>query len=192
MALRIPYGLDPDETWEIDFAEASAQRAVEEIGEKAAALKVAAEAEKDEAKRATLLAGVKAAEETKAKLEGELAAYVRGAGTIFIVGPLPNGKRAELLGESYEVTKIAPGKDHSVRDTSWSEEVVRWTVRGHRNFKSGKSGKDLPFHTETADFAGEKRTVVGRKTLEAYGRFIGELALVALRSQRLDEAGKNA
>jgi hypothetical protein len=192
MALHIPYGLDPDETWEVDFAEASAQRAIEEITARAADLKLAAEEAKDPEKKVAILAGVKAAEEAKAKLEGDLATYVRGTGTIFIVGPLPNGKRAELLGESYEVNRIAPGKDHSVRDTAWSEEVVRWTVRGHRNFKSGKSGRDLPFHTEEASFAGEKRSVVGRKTLEAYGRFIGELALVVLRSQRLDEAGKNA
>ncbi len=198
MALRIPYGLDPDETWEVDFVEASAQRAIERFTRTAEELEEAAKTERDPEKKAAILNGVKAAKEGRTKLAADLVKYERGTGPIFVLGPLPNAKRAEFLGESYEVGKIQADKEREVRDTAWSEDVVRWSVRGHRNFFDGKARdedgnqKELVFVAEEVPFCGEKRKVVGRRTLEAYGRFIGELALVVLRSQRLDEAGKNA
>lgn len=191
MGLQIPYGIDPDETWELDFVEASARRTIGRLEEELAKAKERAEKEKDEKKRETLLDQVKAAEDAKAKLETDLAGYTPGTGPIFTLGPIPNGKRAELLGETIEVERAEGPKEAAIKDTAWAENVVRWSVRGHRNLKSGKSGKALPFHTEKVSFAGEEREVVARKTLEAYGRFLGDLALVVLRSQRIDEAGKN-
>jgi hypothetical protein len=186
------FGLDPDETWEIDFSLEAGRMTLEGLGRALTKRRAELAAEKDEAKRAALEGVIASAEKAAANLEADLASYEPGCGPVFVVGPIPNGKRAEIDGESYEALRLADGKEKLARDRAWAESIVRWAVRDHRGFLSGKSRKPIPFVTEEVDFAGGKRTVVARRTLEAYGPILGDLALLILRSQRIDEAGKNA
>lgn len=204
MALPIIYGIDPDETWEVDFLAAQARRLIRanRAGAEAArndAAKIdperTPEAEREAAatRKGALEKAAAFCNEKAAKLEADLAAYQPGSGPVFLVAPLPNGKRGELIGEAQEVARLDDGKECASRDLAWSEQVVRWSVRGHRNLKK-RNGQEIPFASEDLDWAGEKRKVVGRKTLEAYGAtgILGSLALLILDSQRIDEAGKNA
>lgn len=204
MALRIPYGVDPDETWEVDYVQESARRLIRANRAAAAVAREEAqridpdrlpEGERQAARERVerVLAAAAACDAQAAKLEADLAGYTPGSGPVFVVGPLPNGKRGEIRGEGLEVARLGEGKDANARDERWAEEVVRWSVRGHRGLKS-RRGAELPFVPETITWAGEPRQVVSRKTLEAYGasRVLSELALLVLDSQRLEEAGKNA
>ncbi len=197
MALPKAYGLDPDETWEIDFSLEAGRMALESMKRSLERNRNALAAEQDEAKRAAFGTIVAAVEKAIAKSEAEIAAYVPGpTSAVFVVGPIPNGKRAELDGAQYEALRLE-GKAKIASDRAWAEQVVRWGVRGHRNFLDGKRDvetgerKPIEFCAEEVDFAGGKRTVVSRRTLEAYGPILGDLALIVLRSQQIDEAGKN-
>lgn len=177
--MLIPYGLNPDETWEIDFASVRAKAAIRDL--RAAVERMR---EKDPEMSMRL-------EGRAVALEAELAAYEPGSGPIFTVGPIPNGMRAEVAGEAAAIGEVVDPVDHERRDVAWSEKVVRWSVRGHRNLRS-RNGTEVPFATEEVEWDGRKRKLVARATLEAYQMILGDLALACLRSQRLDEAGKNA
>jgi hypothetical protein len=175
----IPYGLNPDETWEIDFAAERAKSTVQDL--RGAAARVT---EKD-------ATAAKRIEEQAAALEAELAAYVPGSGPVFVVGPIPNGMRAEIAGEAQALGSVTDDVEHARRDVAWSEKVIRWAVRGHRNLRTAR-GAEVAFEAEEVEWDGRKRKLVARPTLEAYQPILGDLALACLRSQRLDEAGKNA
>jgi hypothetical protein len=185
------FGLDPDETWEIDFSLEAGRMTLDGLTRAIEKRRAEIAAEKDEAKRAGIEGALAAAEKAAAKLRADLASYEPGCGPVFIVGPIPNGKKAEIDGDQYEALRLDDGKEKLARDRAWAAEVVRWSVRNHRNFLSAKSRNPIPFVTEEVDFAGAKRTVVARRTLEAYGPILGDLAILVLRSQRIDEAGKN-
>jgi hypothetical protein len=191
MSLLIPYGVDPDETWEIDFARALAERTIRLSREVAKRVLENAAKEPDAKKKATLERAAKLSAEKVEALEVDLAKYEPGSGPVFIVGSIPNGKRGELAGEAYDVSRIEEGKTRGARDDAWAAEVVRWTVRGHRNLRR-RDGAEIPFAAETMKWNGEDRQVPSRRTLEAYGPILSDLALTILDSQRLDEAGKNA
>lgn len=193
MATRIPYGIDPDETFELDFCLEQATGLVEirerilRNAKERATRGDAVEGASKPGAETELLTAEKALEAARA----ELAAYVPGTGPIFVVGHIPNGKRAEISGESGELAQLGPGSATEKRGREWSEGVVRWAVRGHRNLTT-RSGKTIPFVTVEETWLGEPRQLVARKTLEAYQVVIDELALLILRAQRLGETGKNA
>lgn len=182
----IPYGVNPDETWELDFPAVRAKRQIEKL--RAAAERLRAKAEKPGGE-----ASLEAANELdrkRAALEAELAEYKPGTGPIFVVGHMPNALRAEIIGESDEIIALPPGVEGSRRDTAWCEKVVRWTVRGHRGLRTA-SGVEVPFVAEAFTWEGQARSAPSRQTLEAYQEILGDLAPLALLGQRLDEAGKN-
>lgn len=205
--LPVVYGIDPDETWEIDYVAATTRRTIDSLRAHAKALReraagtdasLAPDAKTVEegaalaaAVRVDLEARAADAEAKASAAEADLAGYVPGSGPVFVVGSIPNGKRAEILGESIETQRMEHGTEALVRDRKWSETVVRWGVRDHRNLLSGKSKQPIPFRPETIAWDGEERKVPGRKTLEAYAPILGDLALLVLDSQRMDEAGKN-
>lgn len=189
--LRRAYGVDPDETWELDYSLEEGRFTLDALRREVASARADAEREQDPKKRSALEASAAAAASAADKLEADLAAYVPGSGPIFIVGPIPNGKRAEIRGDSLELVKLPSGRERSQRNRELDELVVRWGVRGHRNLLSGRSAKPIPFETEDAPFAGGTRKVVSAQTLEAYGPILTSLALLVLRSQEIDEAGKN-
>jgi hypothetical protein len=183
MALPMVYGIDPDETWELDFIAEEGRLTLEMLRRHIDRMKADSVAD---------AAALEGAEAKAAALERDLAAHASGAGPVFLLGAIPNGKRAEIQGDSMEVLKLPEGRERLVRDREWAENVVRWGVRGHRNLVSGKSKKPIAFATEDVTWWGEKRQVPSRKTLEAYGPILGDLAILILRSQRFDEAEKNA
>lgn len=190
--LRRAYGIDPDETWEIDYSLEEGRFTLDALRREIERLLGDLAKEEDPTKRKALEHAVTSATATADRLEADLAAYAPGTGPIFIVGPIPNGKRAEIRGDSVELVRLDPGRERSQRSRDLDELVVRWGVRGHRNLLSGRSKKAIPFETEEVPFAGGTRKVVATSTLEAYGPILSSLALLVLRSQDLDEAGKNA
>ncbi len=190
MALPIPYGVDPDETWEIDLTRVLAERGIELGRAVARNVREKAAKETDAKKRTELEAVAKASEDGSTKLEADVAAYVPGSGPVFTVGPIPNGKRGAVAGEGVELSRLTDARERGERDDAWSAEVVRWAVRGHRNLRR-RDGTEIPFISEAVKWVGVERQVVSAKTLEAYGPFLGDLALAILESQRLDEARKN-
>jgi hypothetical protein len=188
--MLVPYGLNPDETWELDFAAARAKR---EIG----LLRSTAEFIQEKAQRTADAEAKKAHEATAADLEqkakalqAELAAYFPRSGPIFSVGAIPNGMRAEIAGERQEIDRLDGGAEKSRRELAWAEKIAHWAIRGHTNLLQ-RSGVAIPFKAETVQWAGRARTAPDRDTLEAYQPILHDLALLALESQRLDEAGKN-
>lgn len=191
MALLKAYGIDPDETWELDFALEDGRFTLEALRREVERGRAALEKEQDGEKRKASETRIAAAEKAIPALEADLAAYEPGSGPVFTVGSIPNGKRAEIQGDELEVFRLPDGKDRIVRDRAWAELVVRWSVRGHRGLRSLKTQKEIPFRSEAVEFAGEQRQLVSRKTLDAYGPIIGRLAVLVLRSQQLDEAEKN-
>lgn len=190
--LRRAYGIDPDETWEIDYSLEEGRFTLDALRREIERLLGDLAKEEDPTKRKALEHAVTSATATADRLEADLAAYAPGTGPIFIVGPIPNGKRAEIRGASAEVAALASGRDRSHRLREIDELVIRWGVRGHRGLVSGRSGKPIPFTTETVPFAGGSRAIVSEATLEAYGPILSSLAFLVLRSQEIDEAGKNA
>lgn len=184
--IKIPFGIDPEETFELDYCLALGRYEVENAEARIEQLRGKSDPAKAEetAKRLELL------ERMLQSAKEDLAAYVPGSGPIFMVGHIPNGKRAEIGGESLALLKIEGEVESAKRNREWAENVVRWAVRGHRNLKTA-SGADVAFITETDKWLGAERAVVGRKTLEAYQLVIDDLAILVLRAQRLGETGKN-
>jgi hypothetical protein len=193
MALRFPRGIDPSETWDLDYVQAEGRHRLAVLKASIARQKEDAPKVESAEKRAALEAALARAEKAAATLEADLATYERGSGPIFVIGHIPNAKRAELSGDYDEVAALADGKEYRVRDRAWAESVVRWSVKGHRNLISD-TGKPILFETEEAEFGGAKVQVVARQTLEAYGAFnlLTALPLLILSAQQIDEAGKNA
>lgn len=188
MAL-IPYGVNADEVWQLDFAAARGRRDLEIHRDAIERSRQLAAREADEAKREGLARAVAELEKKAAALEADLAAYVPGSGPVFQVGHIPNALRAELVGEAQEIDQ-ATGAERMRRDVAWSEKVVRWAVRGHDNLR-GRGGTVIPFGSDPITWEGQPRPSPDRRTLEAYQPFLADLALLAWQSQRLDEAGKN-
>lgn len=203
----IPYGLNPDETWEIDFAADRAKRELAFLAAYATSLReqaggvkpiasvvvngVAAQQFDVERVKTELLAQAAELDKKAAALQAELAAYVPRSGPIFTVGAIPNGLRAEIAGEAREKGALPDGTEKVRRDVAWAEKVVRAAIRGHANLISSKSGAPVPFDSEPVDFLGKQRQAPSQRTLEAYQPILQDLALAALESQRLDETRKN-
>lgn len=181
--LPIVYGLDPDETWELDYSLEVGRFRERVWGELLARAKTPAEAGEAEA----ALTAARA----------DLAGYAAGSGPIFIVGHVPAAKRPEIQGLGLELSKIPPdAKERPPGEFAWQREIVRWAVRGHRNLRR-PSGAEVPFEAEGVPFDGETRQVVSRRTLEVYGlsgllQGLGGLGYLCLEPQRLSVAEKKA
>ncbi len=185
----IPYGLNPDETWELDFAEARARHELAILADVEKRLRAdAAKLNGDE--QAAVAAEADAVAEKAAALRADLAAYEPRSGPVFTVGAIPNAMRAEIAGERQEIDRMEPGTERSRREVASSEKIVRWAIRGHSNLRS-RSGAPVPFVAETIAWEGQSRSAPARVTLEAYQPILSDLALQALLAQRIDEAGKN-
>jgi hypothetical protein len=191
--MLIPYGLNPNETWEVDFA-AERARWMAEVW-RAAAASAREEVSRLEKKPRPpdgsdpAEVQLRVAEDLERRvrdLEAELATYAPRSGPSFIVGHIPNAMRAEILGELAELRGMPDGAERVKRDVAWSEKVVRYSVRGHTGLRD-RRGAELAFVSEPLD----GRPSPARATLEAYQPILGDLANLALRSQRLDGAGKN-
>jgi len=179
MAIRIPYGIDPDETWELDLCAALATYAVETWEHTVARAK-----EKGDD------AATSAAEKALDAARADLAGYEAGSGPVFKIGHIPNGKRAEIGGEAMAKARLEIGPESEKRTRAWSEEVVRWSVRGHRNLRT-RAGAEVAFVSEAEKWLGVERQLVSRRTLESYQAVVDDLAILILRSQRLGETAKN-
>jgi hypothetical protein len=185
----IPYGLNPDETWECDFAATRAQHELLILSSTEKAVRDEAATKSGEEQKAL----VAEADRLKAKanaLEAELKAYVPRSGPVFTIGAIPNALRAEIAGERQENVRLEPGPERARREVAAAEKIIRWAVRGHENLLS-RSGAAVPFVADTIEWEGRKRPSPARQTLEAYQPILHDLALQALKSQRLDDTGKN-
>ncbi len=183
MAIRIPYGIDPDEVWEVDYCAEVARTRARIERDVAASMRDAAAAERTPEGRASMEAAAARAEARAGQAETDLAGYVPGSGTVFRVGAIPCRRRAELLGRQQEVAALAEGKEKALALAEWSRDVVAVAVKGHRNLKTSR-GADVPF--ELTDGR------VSDRTLEAYGHVLVDLAWIVLTQQHLGPDGKNA
>jgi hypothetical protein len=188
----IAYGINPAETWEIDFHAERLRWTVENLREAARYARERATTEKAKPDGAAQKAEVEERlaagfDGRAAALDAELTAYTPRTGPVFVVGHIPNALRAEIVGEADEIRRLPEGAERVKRDTAWAEKVVRYAIRGHSGLRT-RRGEELPFTAEQLD----GRASPARSTLEAYQAILGDLAILALRSQRLDEAGKNA
>ncbi len=171
------YGVDPDETWEVDYCLESIKLRIERLRE----------AVKDPSLPGAALA----------EAERELEQYARGSGPIFIVGHAPSLKSYEFMGMAAEYVERPIGAEKLRDEYRWEREVVRWSVRGHRNLlfrRRDGTTPEVPFEQVEASSGGEKRKVVADRTLEVYGTsgVLGLLARMVVDSQRLTEPEKNA
>ena len=183
MAIHIPYGIDPDEIWEVDYCAEVARTRSRIERDVAASMRDTAAGERSPEGRAALEASATRADARAAEAEADLAGYVAGSGPIFRVGAIPGRRRAELLGRHQEIAALSDGKEKALALAEWSRDVVAVAVKGHRNLKTAR-GLDVPF--ELTDGR------VSDRTLEAYGQVLVDLAWVVLSQQRLGTDGKNA
>jgi hypothetical protein len=183
MAIRIPYGIDPDEVWDLDFcAEVTRGKASMER-ETARSLRETAAELPDADRRAALLASADLAEARATSTDADLKAYTPGSGPVFQVGAIPGKRRAELLGRHQEASGMPDVATRLVAMAEWAREVVAATVKGHRNLRTA-SGRELAFDSHD-----------GRpsdRTIEAYAPILADLAWVILFQQRIQADAKNA
>ncbi len=183
MAIRIPYGIDPDEVWDLDFcAEMARGRARIEL-EVAKSLRASAATERNPEAHAALLMAAERAERNAKEAGDDLAGYTPGSGPSFRVGAIPGVRRAELVGRHQEVSAMAEGREKAMASVEWARDVVSAAVKGHANLKTS-SGREVPFDSE-----GGRPSA---KTLEAYSQILTDLAWAILGQQRLGPDGKNA
>jgi hypothetical protein len=187
--MLVPYGLNPDETWELDFAAARAKHELAILAATEKALRDDA-ARKGGPDAEALLREADAVKASADALRAELDTYTPRSGPLFTIGAIPNAMRAEIAGERQEIDRMPPGPERERRDVALAEKVIRWTVRGHEQLRT-RSGASIPFVSDPLPWEGRTRTSPARATLEAYQPILHDLSLHALRSQRLDEAGKN-
>jgi hypothetical protein len=185
----IPYGLNPDETWQVDFAAERARDELQVLADTVADLRE--QATRAGAPVSEIEARAAKVEEKAKQLEAELAAYTPKSGPVFTIGPIPNGLRAEIAGERMEISRLEWGAERERREAAWSEKVVLNAVRGHENLRS-RSGAAVPFGADSITGPAGAHACPNRKTIEAYQPILHDLAHLCLKSQRLDEAGKNA
>ncbi len=164
------YGIDPDETWDVDYCLESIRLRVEEA-------------------RAAGPGGA----EALAAAERDRGEYAPGSGPVFRVGHPPSAKAYEIMGLAAENVGKPLGAEKLGTIYRWEREVVRWSVRGHHNLRFRRrdgTTAEVPF--ESAEVAG--RPVVSDKTLEVYGAsgLLGPLARMVYDAQRLSEPEKNA
>lgn len=183
MAIRIPYGIDPDETWDVDFCAEVARSGIQMERQVASAMREAQLTAKSPEARASLEASAARADARAKEAEADLAGYRAGSGPIFRVGAIPGRRRAELLGRHQEVSALEEGQAKALATTDWARDVVAIAVKGHRNLRTIR-GAEVPF--ELTDGR------VSDRTLEAYGQVLVDLAWVVLSQQRLEADGKNA
>jgi hypothetical protein len=201
--MRVPVGIDPTETWEIDYCAAAAEHAigiwranVEAARAELAALPTPPACTTDEAKaknaaeRKAFEARLAAAEKGLAEAEAELAAYVKGTGPVFTLGWMPPQKRAMVAGMMSEAHRAVTDDERLEMRADWRREVVRWTVRGHANLVNAK-GEALKFDGKAVTLDGETYTQPSARQLNAYA-FLGSLADLCLAAQSLPELEKNA
>lgn len=178
------YGVDPDETWEVDYCLESIRIRIEQLHET-----IANPRTKSDVRLRSQEAVVVA--------EREQEQYERGSGPMFLVGHAPTLKTYELMGMAAEGMGRSVSGDKLCDVYRWEREVVRWSVRGHRNLRFRRhdgSTADVQFEQSDAESGGAKRVVVADRTLEVYGAsgMLGPLALMISDSQRLSESEKNA
>jgi hypothetical protein len=188
--LSIPYAIDPDEVWEIDFVRSVAKRQIKVLDSVIAGFDEDVREAKDEEGRKRFEAERARLAEKRAALAADLAAYT-GGGPVFTVGHLPGAKRAGLAGEGQAIGVLAAGSEKATRDREWAREVVRWSVKGHAGLLAGREKKPVPFAAESVTWSGSPREVVSERTLDAYEPIVLDLALAIWDSQRLDGAEKN-
>lgn len=192
--MRTPVAIDPNETWTVDFCLESARHAVETWKQ------VVEQAKADAAALpATLAPELRRVAENKltvtqaalAQAEKSLAEYVPGSGPFFTLGHIPDAKRAEIAGMMDEVDRALGAPARAAAQHAWRRELIRWTVRGHRNLRY-RSGEEVPF--TGASLALASRTITGPTDdqIDRYGTFIADLAAVCMEAQRLPETEKNA
>jgi hypothetical protein len=89
--------------------------------------------------------------------------------TVFVVRPVPQGKRDELRAKSYDylAKKERAGAD-VVAARAHKREAVRWGIKEHRG---GSDGLKV-CKTEEVTFAGKKFTVLSDETIDVYERTI--------------------
>jgi hypothetical protein len=189
----ILFGIDPNETTELDLCLEAGKLKVQSWERAVEGLKAEA-AEATEDRKATAAAELAAAERALAAARADVTAYVPGSGPVFVLGHLPPTRAAEADALAGEVFAVADRRQRVVLDLEWQKLVVRYAVRSHRGFRT-RGGTELPFQAaapETLD--GKARAVVSDETLELYAtsRILRELAMLANRRVRLDDAGKNA
>lgn len=183
MAIRIPYGIDPDEVWELDFCAEVARMKARVERDVAASYRESAAQAKDASDRLDLETAAAKCEARAVEADADLAGYQPGTGPIFQVGAIPGRRRAELLGRRQELNALRVGEEKAGGLADWARDVVSASVRGHRNLLRA-SGGEVPFEA-----------VEGRpsaRTLEAYGPILADLAWVVVSQQRLGADGKNA
>lgn len=184
MAVRIPFGIDPAERWDIDYCAENARSQVELQRAMVKGLEEAAAAEKDQDKALALTVEAEKHRRLLAEAETDQVSYVPESGPVFTVTAIPATRRAELGGRHAEIEAMPEGKVQALARAEWSEDVLRLGIRGHRNLKT-RSGRDLPY---AADDKGGPNDA----TLAAYGAILVDLAWKVLEAQRLGAAGKNA
>jgi hypothetical protein len=187
--MGIPIGIDPAETWEVDYCEEAAQHSIGLWRENIALARAELEAAAGDGAKTAAAARVASAEKGLADEEAKLAAYARGSGPTFVVGWVPPSKRAEIAGMMLDAQRAATERERMAARHAWRREVVRWAVRGHANLRNAK-GEQLPFDGVAAELGGEKYTNPTERQLTRYG-FLGSLADVCLAAQKLSELEKN-
>lgn len=183
MAIRIPYGIDVDEVWELDFCAESARAFIRLHQVTAESLRATAAVEKDEARKEAFNNAATEAEGKAQAAEADLKGYLPGSGPVFRVGSILARRRAELVGRKVEVDSMPEGSARAVAQVEWARDVVLAAVKGHRNLVR-PAGGEVPF-----DLVDGKPS---ERTLEAYGSILSELAWVIFAQQRLGPDAKNA
>lgn len=181
MAIRIPYGIDPDEIWDLDFCAEVARGRARLESAVAKTLRESAETKAPDAK-AALEAQAALAEKRAAEAEADLTGYEAGSGPIFKVGSIPGRRRAELTGRHQELAALDDGKEKAVGLAEWSRDVAAAAVKSHRNLRTA-GGREVTF--DLTDGRPSERT------LEAYAPILADLAWIVLAQQRLGPDGKN-
>lgn len=182
MAIRIPYGIDPEEVWELDFCAEVARMKARVERDVARSYREALAQEKSDGARQDLEASAARSEARAVEADADLAGYVAGSGPIFRVGAIPGRRRAELLGRRQELNALPTGAEKAIGLSDWARDVVAASVRGHRNLRRA-SGGEVPF--DAVDGRPSERT------LEAYDPILADLAWVVVSQQRLGADGKN-
>jgi hypothetical protein len=178
--MRVPVGIDPAETWHVDFCREAAEYAVELWR----SVLSAAKEQKDPAKEQTAAAAL-------ADAQAELAGYA-GGGPMITLGHIPSAKRAEIAGMIADARKLTAEVERALAEQAWRRQVIRWAVRGHSGLKN-RAGEEQGFDAEPVTIAGETYRIPTEKQIERYALagMLGDLANVALRPQEMGEAEKN-
>lgn len=178
--MRIPFAIDPTETWTVDLIEEVKRYEIALWRKIASAARAEASAATTDVDRAAANEKLQTAEVALATAETDLAAYARGSGPQFVLGYLIGGKRDEIAGMAMDATKLGTEAERRAARAAWHAEVVRWTVRGHANLRNAK-GAELPFQGQSATLYGETTLTqpTGRQ-LETYAPFLSDLATIAL------------